>query len=252
MNGIALNFQSSPATWRSPIRYALGGLLAFGALCAFAGGYYGLAGAEDVPREWLEGTPFSDYFIPSLILFAGIGGSYLLASVVVFAGLRIARLAAFAAGVILLAWLAVELVLIGYVSWMQPATTVGALVVLGLAWLLPTGPRTHVTRIERVGAGYAWFGAMVGGWIGFYVLMATSEPTLADLHNSVRGLPTALEALVWLALFPFVLALTIWDSSWSEWVRFALVACCAVGWSIAFYPWRKSGRPQPEEVMHVQ
>ena len=37
---------------RSPlIRYLLGGLLAFGALNAVAGGYYGLSGAEGVPRE---------------------------------------------------------------------------------------------------------------------------------------------------------------------------------------------------------
>ena len=62
----------SPAIARAhpaATRYSLGGLLAFGALNAFAGGYYGMSGAEDVPREWLEGSPFEDYFIPGLILF---------------------------------------------------------------------------------------------------------------------------------------------------------------------------------------
>jgi hypothetical protein len=117
------------------IRYSLGGLLAFGALNAFAGGYYGMSGAEDVPREWLEGSPFDDYFIPGLVLFLVVGGSLLAAAIAVLAGLRIARLAALGAGLVVLAWLAVETLIVGYVSWMQPATTIGALVILLLAWL---------------------------------------------------------------------------------------------------------------------
>ena len=40
------------------IRSLLIGLLTFGALNAFAGGYYGLAGAKGVPIEWLRGQPF--------------------------------------------------------------------------------------------------------------------------------------------------------------------------------------------------
>jgi hypothetical protein len=130
----------SPASARAhsaAIRYALGGLLAFGALNAFGGGYYGMAGAEGVPREWLEGSPFEDYFIPSLVLFAGVGGSLLAAAIAVFAGLRLDRRAAITAGVVVLVWIAVETLIIGYVSWMQPATTFGALLILLLAWLLP-------------------------------------------------------------------------------------------------------------------
>jgi hypothetical protein len=80
------------------IRYSLGGLLAFGALNAFAGGYYGMSGAEDVPREWLEGSPFADYFIPGIVLFVVVGGSLLAAAIAVLAGLRLARLAAIACG----------------------------------------------------------------------------------------------------------------------------------------------------------
>jgi hypothetical protein len=130
----------SPAIARAhpdAIRYTLGGLLAFGALNAFAGGYYGMSGAEDVPREWLEGSPFDDYFIPGLVLFVVVGGSLLAAAIFVFAGLHPARLVAIAAGVVVLGWLVVETLIIGYVSWMQPATTIGALLILLLAWLQP-------------------------------------------------------------------------------------------------------------------
>jgi len=126
------------APTRPWIRNSLGWLLAFGALNAFAGGYYGLAGAEGVPREWLDGTPFKDYFYPSLILLVVVGGSCLVAAAAVFAQLRIGRIAAFAAAAVLLIWLAVELLMLGYVSWMQPGTAAGAFVLLILAWMLPS------------------------------------------------------------------------------------------------------------------
>ncbi len=120
------------------IRLALGGLLAFGAMNAFAGGLYGLAGAKGVPLEWLRGSPFKDYFVPSLILVVVVGGSLLIAAIAVLARLRRARLAAFAAGVVLLLWITVQIALIGYVSWMQPTTAIGGLLVLVLAWQFPS------------------------------------------------------------------------------------------------------------------
>lgn len=50
---------------RAVVRYSVGGLLPFGALNAFAGGYDGLSGVEGVPLEWLEGSLFTEYFVPS-------------------------------------------------------------------------------------------------------------------------------------------------------------------------------------------
>ena len=44
------------------MKNALGNLLLFLALNAFGGGYYGMAGAKDVPVEWLEGSPFNNFF----------------------------------------------------------------------------------------------------------------------------------------------------------------------------------------------
>jgi hypothetical protein len=138
MSQLAFRSQTIARGHQAAFRYVLGGLLVFGALNAFGGGYYGMSGAEDVPKEWLEGSPFDDYFIPSLVLFVVVGGSFLAAAIAVFARLHIARTAAFAAGAIVLGWLAVETAMIGYVSWMQPATTIGGLMVLLLAWLLPS------------------------------------------------------------------------------------------------------------------
>ena len=96
-----------------------------------------MAGARGVPTEWLAGTPFSDYTVPSLILFVIVGGSFLVATVAVFGRARIARASASAAGAIVLVWIAVQVAIIGYVSWMQPATAIGGLLILLLAWTLP-------------------------------------------------------------------------------------------------------------------
>jgi hypothetical protein len=121
--------------------YTLGTLLAFITINAFGGGIYGIAGAEDVPTELLSGTPFRDYVIPSLILLVAVGGSSLLAAMAAFLRHRSARPAALGAGTILLVWMAMQLALIGYVSWMQPTVVALALLVLILAGLLPRTQR---------------------------------------------------------------------------------------------------------------
>ncbi|MCM2322373.1 MAG: hypothetical protein NDJ90_03830 [Oligoflexia bacterium] len=118
------------------VRWSLGALLLFGALNAFGGGYYGMSGAPEVPTEWLRGTPFRDYFIPSLILFCVVGGAFLLAGTAVLARLRFARTASFAAGLIVLGWIIVQVSMIGYVSWMQPVTFAAGILVLALSRVL--------------------------------------------------------------------------------------------------------------------
>ena len=125
--------QSSSRT----VRYVLGSLLAFGALNAFGGGYYGLSGAKGVPTEWLAGAPFRDYTVPSLILFAGVGGSFLVAAVAVLARSQMARASALTASMVVLVWIAAQMAIIGYASWMQPATAIGGVLILMLSWVLP-------------------------------------------------------------------------------------------------------------------
>jgi hypothetical protein len=129
-------WQTVGASHPVAVRYGLGALLAFGALNAFGGGYYGLSGAEGVPTEWLAGSPFSSYFIPSLVLLVAVGGSFLVAAVAVFAGRPKARVLALGAGALVLVWLAVQMSIIGYVSWMQPTTAIAAAVILVLASML--------------------------------------------------------------------------------------------------------------------
>ena len=70
----------------------------------------------------------------------------LFAAIAVFARWGIAPATAVFAGAVVLAWIAVQMTIIGYVSWMQPATFVGALLVLALAWRFVTASAVRQSR----------------------------------------------------------------------------------------------------------
>jgi hypothetical protein len=121
------------------VRWGLVGLLAFGALNAFAGGWYGMADARDVPLSLLEGSPFESYFWPSVILFVVVGGSMAAASVLVLLRVAWAPIAAITAGVILVGWIAVQVTIIGWMSWLQPISAAVGLAVIAMAAVLSVG-----------------------------------------------------------------------------------------------------------------
>lgn len=49
-------------------------------------------------------------------------------------------MAALLSGLLLLGWILVQVSIIGYVSWLQPAMIVAAIVILALVWHLPGLP----------------------------------------------------------------------------------------------------------------
>jgi hypothetical protein len=69
-------------------------------------------GRGQFPLEWLLNTPFSDYTIPALILAIGVGGSSLLAVVMVFTGRAVGVLASIVAGLIMAGYIVVEVVML--------------------------------------------------------------------------------------------------------------------------------------------
>jgi hypothetical protein len=118
-------------------RVALVVIEAIVALNAFGGGFYGMSGAPNVPKEWLEGSPFKDYFFPALILFVAVGGSMSAAAVAAaFAGREWAAVLSLIAAVILLDWIVVQVAITGYTSFLQPLFFVVGLVIFGLGWQL--------------------------------------------------------------------------------------------------------------------
>ncbi|MBK9688438.1 MAG: hypothetical protein IPO65_12065 [Saprospiraceae bacterium] len=108
----------------------LGILLAFIAINAFGGGSYGMMSPKELPKEWLEGSPFSTFLIPSLILFVVVGGSHVTAAYYVLRNKNGAYNAALWAGLVLLVWILVQVTIIGFVSFLQPLMAGLAVVVL--------------------------------------------------------------------------------------------------------------------------
>jgi len=112
-------------------------LLALSAMSAFGGGLFGLLGAPGVPLELLAGTPFRGYWFPSLFLFGAVGGSLAWAAVAVRAEHARAGLLALGAGLLLVAWIAVQVAAIGFLSWLQPVSATVGVVIAVLARRVP-------------------------------------------------------------------------------------------------------------------
>lgn len=100
-------------------RRALLVLLYFGALSALGGAVLGVvANGAGVPLEYLQGTPFTSYVIPGLILGVVIGGTQGAAAVLTQLRHPYSRIVASVAGFGMTIWIFVELVITGY-SWLQ-------------------------------------------------------------------------------------------------------------------------------------
>ena len=89
-------------------------------------------------------------------------------------------------------------------------------------------------EVRRLGRGSnGWFVWMAGMWVVFFVLLNSTW---------IGDLPLLLEILVWVVLFPWVLATAVWTSDWSEGVRLTLVILFAAVWTIVSIPRPKTAR----------
>jgi hypothetical protein len=103
----------------------------------------------------------------------------------------------------------------------------------------------HVMPLRRrPRSGWIWFTVMVASWGFFFFLVLFRQSTLSDLWHAIRDLPLVVEGLLWFLFFPLVLGTAVWESSWQTLIRICLVACFAIGWSIAFFP-RAKGAEDP-------
>ena len=105
-------------------RRALAVMQIFNGLSALAGGI-GLMGDPTggnvaMETEWLEGTPFTNFLIPGIILFVvnGIGNT----TGFIFTIRKHMREAEIGMvfGVVMMGWIIVQVILIGYGSFLQP------------------------------------------------------------------------------------------------------------------------------------
>jgi disulfide bond formation protein DsbB len=104
--------------------YSLGALQAFIGVGAVAGGWVLLTDPSGAGMGFrtaqLAGSPFPNYFIPGLILFGVNGVGSLIGAAMSFRRQRHAGVVAMALGVIMMAWLGIQVMVIGAVHWLQP------------------------------------------------------------------------------------------------------------------------------------
>ncbi len=109
-----------------------------------------------LPIELLKGTPFANYFLPGIILLMFVG------VYPIFVGYSLLKrppwrwpdvinpskrfhwawTASWAAGVILLIWIITEILLLGYISFLQPLVIVWGIILIALT-LLPNVRRYY-------------------------------------------------------------------------------------------------------------
>ncbi|PRI11375.1 hypothetical protein B4915_10210 [Leucobacter massiliensis] len=65
-----------------------------------------------MPLEWLDGSPFTSYLWPGIILGVVVGGSQAVALLAQWRGFALARGAHIAAGLVMTIWIFVELLII--------------------------------------------------------------------------------------------------------------------------------------------
>ena len=122
------------------VRWTFGLFLLLIAANAIGGGIYGMIGAPDVPTTWLQSSPFTSYFIPGLILFVCIGGTYTLAGLAVLRQQQSASLRCLIAGLLLVVWIVTQVLFIGYVSWLQPTMAIVGVVTIAMSWVVRGSP----------------------------------------------------------------------------------------------------------------
>jgi len=89
------------------------------------GGGVALIAAPDgsivhMPVSELRASPFSTFLIPGLLLLGVVGGSNLLAAILLLRRARFAHHVAFVAGAALLVWISTEIVMLQSFSLLQP------------------------------------------------------------------------------------------------------------------------------------
>ncbi len=142
--------------------WALIGLLAFIGVGALISGAMLIVAPDGRLMQWttsqLAGTPFANYLIPGLILFTLVGAFPLFTAYGLLKkpawtwpdainpskAMHWAWSAAWAASVIMLVWIATETLLLGVISFLQPAIAIYGLAVIALS-MLP-GTRRYCAR----------------------------------------------------------------------------------------------------------
>ena len=127
----------SPRTLRTTLYWALVVVAIFSAVSAVGGGV-GMVAADglSMPKAMLSDTPFTTFVIPGLILALVVGGTQVVATILLLARRESAMAWSAVAGFGMLIWIITEIGIIHTLMWAQMTYLVSALLQLVLVFAL--------------------------------------------------------------------------------------------------------------------
>jgi hypothetical protein len=125
-----------PGVRRTAWGWLLAGIAAFVAVTASWGGIALIRDGYGMPTRWLHGTPFTSWTWPGVALIVGVTVPHAALVALVAVGSRWARLAGIACGAMLVVWIAVQLVVLQQVFFLQPVIiAIGSVEIWLVRWL---------------------------------------------------------------------------------------------------------------------
>lgn len=118
------------------LRTAVIAVTGFSAANAIAGGIGVMVHGLGLPIDLLDGTPFTSFTVPGLILALAVGGSMLAATVAALQRSSTAGRAAMIAGAVMLGWIVIEAWMISDGRGLQVAVALFSLFSIALGWRL--------------------------------------------------------------------------------------------------------------------
>lgn len=98
---------------------ALFAITVFNALTAIVGGLGLITGIISPPASWIADTVFGSYIMPGIILALVVGGSALIATVLLVKHVSSGKDAAGLAGLVMMGWITGEVIILQHFSWLQ-------------------------------------------------------------------------------------------------------------------------------------
>ena len=117
--------------WRP---WALAALAIGTGVAAVWGGVRLIQDGFGMPDSWLAGTPTTGWLLPGVALLVGVAVPQLSAAVVIATGGPRGLAAGYLAGLLLVAWIAVELLILQHYFFLQPAIAAIGMAEVLLAW----------------------------------------------------------------------------------------------------------------------
>jgi hypothetical protein len=101
--------------------------------------------------------------------------------------------------------------------------------------------RSIETLASGLGGSIGWladhgvlFAAFAALWVTFGAALVLSQGSLDQAWTAIRGLPLAVQLVVWLLFLPVMAGLWIWETTWPVVVRVLLVVSLA-GWNLLVF-----------------